>query len=141
MTLFMQTIHLDFQALLRHQLLDGKITAGWRMKERIPDGNEYNPQSSRKLAQWCPDEYGGGFRHEAETLYMTQAGNYFILLEGGLFSRFHEYPGSGQWYGGTFIHRVSRQEAVIWCEETGNYDALETYFRSARAHLPDPGQA
>lgn len=92
------------------------------MKEQLTGENEYNPQSSKKLAQWCPAEYSGGFRHEVETLYMTEEGNYFIFSEGGLFSSFHEYSGSGNWYGGTHIRPVSLEEAVMWCEETGNYD-------------------
>ena len=109
------------------------------MKELLFDENEYNPQKSQKLAEWCPAEYSGGFRHEAETLYMTEEGNYFVLSEGGLFSRYHEYSGSEQWYGGTHIRPVSREEAFFWCEETGNYDTIETHFSLSMGLFRRPG--
>lgn len=102
------------------------------MDNQLIDENEYNPQTSEKLAEWNPAEYSGGFRHEAETLYKTQGGNFFILFEGGLFSRFHELTDSKQWYGGTHIQPVSYMEAVVWCEETGNYETLSKHFSISR---------
>ena len=92
------------------------------------DVDEYDPEVSDKLADWRPGEAPGGFLHEVETLYRTDKGNYFILLEGGLYSRFHPFPGSEIWYGGSNIQPVSRDEAYGWCEETGNYEALEEQF-------------
>ena len=102
------------------------------MDDQLIDENEYNPQSSEKLAEWNPAEYSGGFRHEAETLYKTQAGNFFILFEGGLFSKFHEFADAKNWYGGKHIQPVSYQEAVVWCEETGNYETIQKHFSLSR---------
>lgn len=92
------------------------------------DINEYNPDASDKLGDWSPGHTPGGFLHEVETLYKTENGNYFILLEGGLFSRFHAFPGSEIWYGGSNITPVSHEEAFGWCEQTGNYEVIEEHF-------------
>jgi hypothetical protein len=89
---------------------------------------EYNIESSEKLAEWSTADYSGFFRHEAETLYKTEKGNYFILYEGGLLSQYHQLEGLDSWYGGTHIRPVSRAEAVVWCEETGNFEAIQKYF-------------
>jgi len=66
--------------------------------------------------------------HETETLYKTKDNDYFLLHEGGLFSRFHTFPEVKNWYGGIFVQPVSLQEAVAWCEETGNYDVIERHL-------------
>lgn len=89
------------------------------------DVNEYDPAVSEKLADWSPGESPGGFLHEVETLYKTENGNYFILLEGGLYSRFHAFPGSEIWYGGSNIQPVSQEDAYAWCEQTGNYEVVD----------------
>jgi len=98
------------------------------MKDQLVDKNDYNPESSEKLAEWNPAEYGWGFRRETESLYRTEGGKFFILYEGGLFSRFHEFAGSKNWYGGEHIEPVSYQEAIVWCEETGNNEALQKHL-------------
>jgi len=98
----------------------------------VMDENEYNPQSSEKLAEWNHAEYSGGFSHETEALFKTQGGNFFILFEGGLFSRFHEFADSENWYGGTHVQPVSYQEAIVWCEETGNYETIQEHFSLCR---------
>jgi hypothetical protein len=102
------------------------------MKDQLIDENEYSPQSSEKLAEWNPTEYSGGFRHETETLYQTERGAFFIFFEGGLFSRFHEFTGEKNWYGGTHVQPVSYQEAIEWCEATGNYDTIQKHFSLSR---------
>lgn len=99
------------------------------MKERTVDEKKYDPQSSQQLAQWNPAELRGGFRHETETLFKTVDGDFFILHEGGLFSRFHTLPEVVNWYGGIVIQPVSREEAVAWCEETGNYEVIERHIK------------
>jgi len=98
------------------------------MKERTIDERKYDPQSSKQLAQWNPAGMSGGFRHEIETLFKTHDNDFFILHEGGLFSRFHRFPEVENWYGGTFVQPVSREEAVAWCEETGNYEVIEMHL-------------
>jgi hypothetical protein len=89
---------------------------------------EYNIESSEKVAEWSAADYSGSFRHEAETLYKTENGHYFIFYEGGLFSQYHQLEGLDSWYGGTHIRPVTRDEAVAWCEETGNDEAIQKYF-------------
>ena len=96
--------------------------------KQIMDEKEYDPEVSQQLAQWSLAEHAGGFRHEVETLYMTEKGNYFIRYEGGIFSRTNKCSSPFGWYGGTNIQPVSPQEALAWCEETGNYETMEKYF-------------
>lgn len=88
------------------------------------DEKEYTPQDSEELARWNPAELSGGFWRETEVLYKTQKGNYFILFQGGLFSRCHGEPGALP--GG--IKPVTEQEAFAWCQETGNYDVIDRHF-------------
>ncbi len=98
--------------------------------DKLVDVKGYDPERSEKLADWSPGDYGG-LRHEAETLYRSEDGGYFLLYEGGLFSRFHELAGVEHWYGGTHIRPVIREEAIAWCEETGNYEAIEKHFKGS----------
>jgi len=101
------------------------------MKELFPpdyDEHEYNPRASEVLAQWRPGEDSGLFRCEAETLYKTAKGNYFILRERGLISQGGSPPESPVWYGGSSIKPLTAREAVSWCEETGNYETIDKYL-------------
>lgn len=92
------------------------------------DEHEYDPQMSVMLATWKPGEESAMFRHEAETLYKTAKGGYFIVSEGGLFSRHHSFPGPQDWYGGSSIKPLTVQEAFSWCEETGNFETISRHF-------------
>jgi hypothetical protein len=92
------------------------------------DEKEYDPQSSEELARWNPAELSGGFWREIEILYKTQKGNYFILFQGGLFSRFHADLNSNALPGSPLIKPITEQEAFAWCQETGNYDAIDRHF-------------
>lgn len=92
------------------------------------DEKEYSPQDSEELARWNPAELSGGFWREVEVLYRTQKGNYFILFQGGLFSRFQADPGSGFITGSGRIMPLTEQEAFSWCQETGNYEVIDRHF-------------
>jgi hypothetical protein len=100
------------------------VKSAMYMKESSFDEKEYSPQSSQKLAEWSP----GGFRDEAETLYRTGKGNFFILAQFGMISRQRRPRGEGSWYGGTEIRPVTAEEALAWCQETGNYEIVDQYF-------------
>lgn len=96
------------------------------------DEHEYSPRTSKMLAQWTPGEGHGMFRREVETLYKTAKGNYFILSEGGLFSQYYSSRDAETWYGGSVIRPLTRQEALCWCEETGNFEIIDDQFSSIR---------
>ena len=96
--------------------------------ENLIDEKEYDPAGSEKLGEWSPSELSGGFRFETETLYRTGKGNYFILRQGGLFSREHAFQGGETWYGGSSMRPVTEEEAYAWCCETGNYEAVDRHF-------------
>jgi hypothetical protein len=88
------------------------------------DEKEYSPGESQKLAEWSP----GGFRDEYEALYRTGKGNFFILAQSGMLARNRLQPGQGDWYGGTDIRPVTREEALAWCEETGNHEVIDEHL-------------
>jgi hypothetical protein len=88
------------------------------------DDKEYDPQDSEKLAEWS----AGGFRDESEALYRTGEGSFFILAQGGFLSRFQSSRGEGIWFGCSSIRPVTQAEALAWCEETGNYEAIDRHF-------------
>jgi hypothetical protein len=89
---------------------------------------EYDPHKARKLADWNSSDHSSSLINDTETLYMTDDGDYFIFYEGGLHSRFHELPGVTTWFGGTYIRPVTVEDALAWCQETGNYDAIKKHF-------------
>jgi hypothetical protein len=90
---------------------------------------ECRPDRSQKIAEWSSADHSGTLMNDAETLYRTDDGSYFILYEGGLYSRFHELPDVSIWFGGSYTRPVTVEEAYEWCLETGNYDAI-------RDHVP-----
>jgi hypothetical protein len=95
-------------------------------------GNEYDPEKSQKIAEWNSTDHSGSLMNDAETLYRTEDGSYFILYEGGLHSRFHELPDVSIWFGGSYTRPVTEEEAYEWCLETGNYDAVEIIKNGTR---------
>ena len=90
--------------------------------------NTFSVERSLKIADWH-SEY---LNAESETLYRSEDGEYFLVYEGGLFSSFHQLPECKSWYGGTFIRKIKIEDAIAWCEETGNYEGLERYLGSYR---------
>jgi hypothetical protein len=90
---------------------------------------ELNPDKSTRLGQWNSADHMGSIRNDSETLYINENGEYFIIYEGGLSSRFHELPGVEAWFGGSYIRTITIEDAHAWCEETGNSDII-------REHLP-----
>jgi hypothetical protein len=89
---------------------------------------EYNPRKAQKIAEWDSTDHTGSLRNDVETLYVTEDGDYFIIYDGGLYSRFHELPGITTWFGGSYTRTVTKEEAYVWCQETGNYDAINEHL-------------
>lgn len=94
------------------------------------DIREFDPNASEKLATWSPGDDNTDFFPETETLYKTGEGRYFIVLDGGLFSRFYEFPGHEIWFGGLDIQPVTEEEALNWCIQTANYEVIDEHFSS-----------
>ncbi|HPE45985.1 MAG TPA: hypothetical protein PK380_08980 [Deltaproteobacteria bacterium] len=90
---------------------------------------ELDPKKSTRLAEWRASEHTGSFRGDSETLYVHVSGEYFLVYEGGMNAAFHDLPGVESWFGGSHTRPLQIEEALAWCEETGNYDAV-------RDHLP-----
>jgi hypothetical protein len=90
---------------------------------------ELDPDKSTRLAQWNSADHNGCLRDDSETLYVNENGEYYIIYEGGLSSRFHELPDVETWFGGSYIRTITIEDAYAWCEETGNTDTI-------RDHLP-----
>jgi hypothetical protein len=88
------------------------------------DEREYSPATSQRLAEWNP----GGLRDESEALYKTGKGNFFIFAQFGMISRHRRLQGEGGWFGVSEIRPVTIEEALAWCEETGNYEVIDEHF-------------
>ncbi|HPI92966.1 MAG TPA: hypothetical protein PLT09_04215 [Deltaproteobacteria bacterium] len=94
-----------------------------KVEQRLIE-KELDPKKSTMLAQWTCADHQGSFRNDTETLYMSGKGEYFIVYEGGLNAGFHELPGVESWFGGSYTRSLPVEDAFVWCEETGNYDAI-----------------
>ena len=94
------------------------------------DVSEFSPDSSEEIAEWAPGDVPHRSFYESEHLYKTGKGNYFILLDGGLYSRFQEFPGAEIWYGGIDIQPLTEEEAFEWCQSTANYEVIDEHFPS-----------
>jgi hypothetical protein len=89
------------------------------------DVSEFDPAHSEAIADWSPGDGSRVSFKESEHLYKTEKGNYFVLTDGGLYSRFTEFPGAEVWFGGVDIQPLTEDEAVEWCESTGNYEVID----------------
>jgi len=90
---------------------------------------EFDPEKSRKIAEWNSADHAGSLMTDSETLFQAEDGTYFIIYEGGLHSRFHELPDVSIWFGGSYTRSVTEHEAYEWCLETANYEAIEIIKR------------
>jgi hypothetical protein len=115
----------------RVRIWQNRILMKWPFSPEY-DEHEYSPRTSEMLAQWTPGQGYGMFGREVETLYKTAKGNYFILSEGGLFSGHYSSRHAETWYGRSVIRPLTEQEALCWCEETGNFETRDEQFSSIR---------
>ena len=99
-----------------------------KVEQRLVE-KELDPKKSTRIAEWRAAEHTGSFRSDTETLYVNDKGEYFIVYEGGMNAAFHDLPGVESWFGGSYTRSLQADEALAWCEETGNYDVV-------REHLP-----
>ena len=99
-----------------------------KIEQRLVE-KELDPKKSTWLAEWKASDHTGSFRNDTETLYVNDKGEYFMVCEGGMKASFHDLPGVESWFGGTHTRPLQIGEALAWCEETGNYEAI-------RDHLP-----
>lgn len=89
---------------------------------------ELETNKATVLATWCPMEHSGSLMRDTETLCRSPRGDYFIVYEGGLHASFHNLDGVESWFGGTYIRTVTPEEAIAWCEETGNTDTIKSHL-------------
>jgi hypothetical protein len=90
---------------------------------------ELDPEKSILLGDWSASDHQASLRCETEMLFVSAQGRYFIVYEGGMKAPYHDLPGVESWFGGSYTRAVTVEEAIEWCEETGNLDIL-------REHLP-----
>ena len=99
-----------------------------KVEQRLVE-KELDPKKSTRLAEWTAADHSGSLMNDTETLYVNDKGEYFLVYEGGMNAAYHQLPGVESWFGGSYTKSLQADEALAWCEETGNYDAV-------RDHLP-----
>jgi len=73
------------------------------------------------------------FYYFDETLYITKKGAFFLAGEGGAASKYSEPVGNMRG-SGSDINRLSREEALYWCENHNiDPDIIQKYFRIEEA--------
>jgi hypothetical protein len=97
--------------------------------KRIIDGLRYDTEKATEIAKWHNGASDGDFNRCEETLYKTKAGAFFLCGEGGAMSSYATSVRGGRG-GGEEIIPMSREQAIVWCENREETECLETHFAS-----------
>ncbi len=87
----------------------------------VHGGNIYDTDTAEKIANFR-DGCTTDFNFVSESLYRTKNGNYFLAGKGGAKSKYAVSVGQNTWGSGKGIILLSREEAIEWCEKTGNHE-------------------
>lgn len=100
--------------------------------QQVIDGKKYDTETATLLAEYSNDYPPGDFSSIEEALYLTSKGAYFLAGEGGAATRYSKPVGKAC-TGGTKIIALTKEEALAWCEETGNSKAALKHFEVEEA--------
>lgn len=95
--------------------------------KQVIEGKIYNTDTATEVASYC---YGnpGDFEYEAETLYLTGKGNWFLYGEGGAKSKYSVSTGQNWWSGSNSIMPLTADQTKKWLEEHKQTEALLLHF-------------
>jgi hypothetical protein len=97
--------------------------------KRIIGGKRYDTDTATEIASWGNGARDGDFNRCSETLFVTKAGAFFLCGSGGAMSKYaRSYQGGRSRGGGEEIIPMSRDEAIVWCENREETECLETHF-------------
>ena len=95
--------------------------------KQIIAGKIYNTATAEKIVDWDNGHYPNDFQFLSETLYITIKGQFFLHCRGGAATHCAQRIGNG-WTGGAHLKKLSRSEAIDWCESRHIYVDLVTSF-------------
>jgi len=84
--------------------------------KRVKDRTVYDTEVAEQIAQYAPNAKRGDHHHLIETLYKTTDEEYFLHCEGGAATGYAKRVSEG-FAAGKEIRRLTREEALDWCEE------------------------
>jgi hypothetical protein len=97
------------------------------MKKTI-NGKTYNTETAEEITYTSSHLYTNDFGYWSETLHKTKKGNYFLYGSGGAMSKYSEPCGNNGRCGGSDIIPLTMDEALEWCEEHDEQEAIEREF-------------
>ena len=95
--------------------------------EQTVNQKTYNTETAKPLGNWQRG-YSSEKGYISETLYMTDAGDYFLHGEGGPRSRYAQRVGMNTWGYGERIIPMSDEEAHAWAENHLTESTLHHVF-------------
>jgi len=95
----------------------------------IINRKRYDTDTATKIAFWSNGASYGDFNRCEESLYQTKGGAFFLCGEGGGLSKYACSIEGGRASGsGSEIIPLTQPEALDWCEEHDQGDAIEEHF-------------
>lgn len=93
----------------------------------IKNGIRYDTETATVVAEWDNGLVPGDLDYVAESLYRTEASNWFVYGRGGARTQYGESNGRDSW-GASKIIPLTEDEAMKWCEEHDQTRAIEQHF-------------
>lgn len=97
--------------------------------KQVVDGKIYDTDTATEVASYYYSN-PSDFNYEAETLYLTNRGNWFLYGEGGPKSKYSVQTGQNWWSGGSVIEPLPAEQAKAWLEAHKKTGALLSHFGS-----------
>lgn len=96
--------------------------------KKIINGSRYDTGTAKKICSWENTLDVRDIDYEAETLYRTKAGKFFIHGEGGAHTPYAESDGLGHWSNGELITPITEADAREFAERHMDADEYEAAF-------------
>ena len=94
---------------------------------KIIDGRTYNTKTSKFIGCWSNGHNSNDFNYCEESLYKNTKGAYFILGEGGAYSKYATVRGDNRG-GGEEILPLTIEQAKEWVEKNMEAEDYESEF-------------
>ena len=99
---------------------------------QVIDGKVYNTETATMIGQYSNGLGRSDFHYEWENLYVTKKGRFFLDGEGGAMTKYSE-PCGNMTGGGASIIALTKEEALMWCEQHLDADEFCQYFELEEA--------
>ncbi len=95
--------------------------------KKIIDGKRYDTETATEVANWRNGYNTADFNYCEESLYVTTNGKFFLVGEGGAFSKYATHHGNSSGAGSDLVP-LRKCEAREWLEEKNKTEVIEKYF-------------